>query len=160
MNDSRSRQKLRLADKRFAPWQENRRKKQTKTIGSRYCCDKSWSVPYYPTDPAHYRWPSYRHNALGSGEARLSAHPLYLALGTDGDKGQQAYRALFRSELDEAARSDIRLALSQDQPLGNEQYKDAVCAASGVRRASAKRGRLAKQADSAGGKEEQADFGS
>ena len=32
-------------------------------------------------DPAHYRWTSYRANALGQPDARLSPHPIYRALG-------------------------------------------------------------------------------
>ena len=32
-------------------------------------------------DPAHYRWTSYRANALGQADARLTPHPLYMALG-------------------------------------------------------------------------------
>jgi putative transposase len=32
------------------------------------------------TDPAHYRWSSYRHNALGQADSRVTPHPLYLAL--------------------------------------------------------------------------------
>ena len=47
-------------------------------------------------DPAHYRWTSYRANALGRADDQLTPHPVY--------------RALFRSELDAEAISDIRLA--------------------------------------------------
>ena len=36
-------------------------------------------------DPAHYRWSSYRANALGQADARLTPHPLYLGLGA-GEK--------------------------------------------------------------------------
>ena len=32
-------------------------------------------------DPAHYRWTSYRANALGQADTRLTLHPLYLGLG-------------------------------------------------------------------------------
>lgn len=34
-------------------------------------------------DPAHYRWTSYRANALGQENSRLAPHPLYRALGSD-----------------------------------------------------------------------------
>jgi len=27
-------------------------------------------------DPAHYRWSSYRHNALGQPDPRITPHPL------------------------------------------------------------------------------------
>ena len=34
---------------------------------------------------------------------------------------QSAYRALFRAELDKDAIADIRLALNQNQAIGNEE---------------------------------------
>ena len=65
-------------------------------------------------DPAHYRWTSYRHNALGQANPYLTPHLLYLALGQD-DKGRQAaYRELFRLQLDNKAIEDMRLALNQN----------------------------------------------
>src|SRR5450631_2933514 len=68
-------------------------------------------------DPAHYRWSSYRANALGRADPQLAPHELYLALGRNDRDRQAAYRALFRSHLDRAAIDDIRLALNQSQPL-------------------------------------------
>jgi len=64
-------------------------------------------------DPAQYRWSSYRHNGLGQVDERIAPHPLYLGLGKEEEERLAAYRALFRSELDEEALADIRLALSQ-----------------------------------------------
>jgi putative transposase len=55
------------------------------------------------SDPAQYRWSSYRHNGLGQGDQWLTRHPLYQALGLDDVSRQSAYRALFRSELDDEA---------------------------------------------------------
>jgi putative transposase len=63
------------------------------------------------SDPAQYRWSSYRHNGLGQEDARLTHHPLYESLGLDRATRLAAYRDLFRSELDEKAIEDIRLAL-------------------------------------------------
>ncbi len=40
-----------------------------------------WSDPV--DDPAHYRWTSYRHNALGQSNAYLTPYPLYQAVGRD-----------------------------------------------------------------------------
>ena len=48
-------------------------------------------------DPAHYRWSSYRSNALGRADARLTPHALYEALGRS-DNGRQA-APLLRSML-------------------------------------------------------------
>ena len=99
-------------------------------------------------DPAQYHWSSYRHNGFGQVDERITPHPLYLELGKDEADRLAAYRALFRSELDDddAALSDIRLALAQGQPLGSERFSEIMCAAVGVRRAQRRPGRpIAKQ---------------
>lgn len=43
-------------------------------------------------------------------------------------------RALFHAELEVEALADIRLALSQGQPLGHGRFGDQICAATGIRR--------------------------
>lgn len=110
-------------------------------------------------DPGQYRWSSYRYNGLGQADARLTPHGEYLALGqTDHDR-QATYRALCRAELDEAAVADIRLALTQGQPLGNNRFSESLCEAAGVRRTQARRGRPTKQASDAPIPGEQTGFG-
>jgi len=97
-------------------------------------------------DPALYRWSSYRANALGHGDAGLSPHPVYSALGSDVNERQAAYRALFREQLDCAAICDIRLALGQSQPLGNQRFSEKIEQMTGVRRQARPRGRPQKGA--------------
>jgi putative transposase len=92
-------------------------------------------------DPTHYHWTSYRHNALGQANPYLTPHPLYLALGRDDKKRQAAYRSLFRAQLDNEAISDIRLALNQNQPLGNSRFYARIEAMTGQRREPKPRGR-------------------
>ena len=92
-------------------------------------------------DPAHYRWTSYRANGLGQSSALLTPHFLYLALGEDAAARQVAYRALFRSHLDKAAVDDIRLALVQNQPLGNESFYAKIEQLTGQRREAKPQGR-------------------
>ena len=92
-------------------------------------------------DPAHYRWSSYRHNALGQADSRLTAHPVYQAIGVTDKDRQAHYRALFRAELDQAAIDDIRLALNQNQPLGNSRFHAQIEKRLGERRAARPRGR-------------------
>ena len=92
-------------------------------------------------DPAHYRWTSYRHNALGLTDSRIAPHVLYQALGQTRKSRQTAYRALFRTQLDGAAIDDIRLALNQNQPLGNSRFYARIEKATGVRREARQRGR-------------------
>ena len=93
------------------------------------------------TDPAHYRWSSYRHNGLGQADERLVPHALYGHLGREAGERLTNYRTLFRSELDDEAIGDIRLALTQSQPLGDDRFAERICANVGVRRANARRGR-------------------
>ena len=100
-------------------------------------------------DPAHYRWTSYRANALGQPDARLTPHPLYLSLGRSDKHRQAAYRALFRAHLDRAALDDIRLALHQSQPLGNARFYARIEKMTGVRREAKRRGRPRLAPDSA-----------
>ncbi len=90
---------------------------------------------------------SYRHNGLGLTDERITQHSLYLALDEDVERRQAAYRGLFRSELDDDALTDIRLALSQGQPLGSERFSEIMCAAVGMRRARKKPGRPMKKCD-------------
>jgi len=92
-------------------------------------------------DPAHYRWTSYRTNALGQASALITPHALYRTLGATDKERQGAYRALFRSQLDKAAIDDIRLALNQNQPLGNERFYARIEQMTGQRREAKPRGR-------------------
>ena len=110
-------------------------------------------------DPAQYRWSSYRHNGLGQADERIASHPLYLGLGRNKSDRLAAYRTLFRSELDGEALADIRLALSQGQPLGSERFSEIMCAAVGVRRAQKKPGRPIMVHEQSVLVEDQSDFG-
>jgi putative transposase len=106
-------------------------------------------------DPAHYRWTSYRSNALGQHDPRLTPHPLYLSLGRSDKDRQAAYRALFRAQLDRAAVDDIRLALRQSQPLGNERFYAKIEKMTGIRREAKPRGRPRLALDNAPASQEQ-----
>ena len=110
-------------------------------------------------DPGQYRWSSYRHNALGQSDSRVTAHPQFLALDRDDALRQASYRAPFRSELDDAALDDIRLALAQGQPLGQGRFSEAICAAAGVRRTQKRPGRPAGKSEQLIDAGKQADFG-
>jgi putative transposase len=92
-------------------------------------------------DPAHYRWSSYRFNGLGQPDSRLAPHERYRALGSSEQDRQTAYRALFRAHLDRDAIDDIRLALNQNQPLGNERFYVRIEQMTGIRREIKSRGR-------------------
>jgi REP-associated tyrosine transposase len=55
--------------------------------------------------PAHYRWSSYRANALGEADALVVPHALYCALGRSADERRAAYRGTFRGAAMNRARS-------------------------------------------------------
>ena len=92
-------------------------------------------------DPSHYRWSSYRANALGVATTWLTPHPLYGSLGPDDAQRQAAYRELFDQDLPDKTITDIQLALKQTQPLGNPRFFDAIEQATGLRREPKPRGR-------------------
>ena len=48
--------------------------------------------------PGQYRWSSYHANALGRGDALVTPHAHYCALGRSAGMRQAAYRALFRQQ--------------------------------------------------------------
>jgi putative transposase len=54
--------------------------------------------------PAHYRWSSYRGNALGETDALVTPHALYCALGRSADERRAAYRGTFREPATSRAR--------------------------------------------------------
>ncbi|MFN0300304.1 MAG: transposase [Burkholderiales bacterium] len=91
--------------------------------------------------PAHHRWTSYRRNALGAADSRITPHALYLELGSSDKARQAAYRALFRTQLEQTTIDDIRLALNQNQPLGNARFYAMIERATGTRREARVQGR-------------------
>jgi len=95
-------------------------------------------------DPALYRWSSYRANGLGQIDPLITPHSVYSSLGADEVVRLDAYRALFRHELDDAAIADIRLALNQGQPFGNGRFLDTIERMTGQRREAKPRGRPKK----------------
>lgn len=96
--------------------------------------------------PADYRWSSYRANAQGEADCRLTPHPLYEALGPDVVDRQAAYRELFRYELEPGLVDEIRQATNGNFALGNEYFAAQVSAALGRRAAPGKSGRPRKVA--------------
>ncbi len=77
-------------------------------------------------DPGAYPWSSYRSHGLGEGDELNREHELYLALGAQASERQRAYRDLFRSQLDEAALTQIRKATSRELVLGNERFRQEI----------------------------------
>jgi putative transposase len=92
-------------------------------------------------DPGAYPWSSYRSHGLGERDELIRDHDLYLALGTKAEERQSVYRDLFRSQLDEAALTEIRKAASRELVLGNARFAQEIEQALGRRVAPRKPGR-------------------
>ena len=65
----------------------------------------------------------------------------YMATNATDKSRQSAYRDLFRAALDDAAIDDTRLALNQNQPLGNTKFYNQIEKRLGERREARPRGR-------------------
>lgn len=78
------------------------------------------------TDPARYRWSSYRHNALGEPDGLVTPHPLYLRLGPEPAIRRTAYRALFADALSEQELADIRAHVQQQKALGTSRFQAEI----------------------------------
>ena len=74
------------------------------------------------SEPGHYSWSSYRHNAQGMHDPLITPHALYRALGAQPADQQAAYRALFRDpEMPEALEA-IRHAANSGDVLGDDTF--------------------------------------
>ncbi|GGO68209.1 transposase [Bowmanella pacifica] len=76
--------------------------------------------------PAEYPWSSYQHNALDKYIELLTAHPLYLALGTDVTSRKAAYQALFKAQIPDYSLKQIREALQKTWVLGDSRFKQQI----------------------------------
>lgn len=103
--------------------------------------------------PEQYRWSSHRANAHGAADPLMVEHPIYQSLGRDAAERLQAYRDLFRAELDPQTVNNIRAATQKGWALGNERFLAQVegmvnrraraAPRGGDRRSSASRERIA-----------------
>ena len=73
-----------------------------------------------------YRWSSFHCNGLGKANALITPHDQYRRLGrTEADR-REAYRALFRAQLDEELVEEIRSATRGNYALGNERFQKEI----------------------------------
>lgn len=94
--------------------------------------------------PRQYRWSSYRTNAEGKPSSFLAPDSQFLALGRADEARRDAYRQLFRSELDPALVQEIRDAANGNLALGGDRFKKQVEAMLGRRVSRGTRGRPPK----------------
>ena len=91
--------------------------------------------------PAEYRWSSYRANAQGESSVLRCPHPLYQALGREEMLRAEAYRELFRYQLDAGLVDQIRVATNGNYALGSQKFSAEVETALGRRVTRGKPGR-------------------
>jgi len=101
--------------------------------------------------PAEYPWSSYRANAQGEPDGLIQAHPIYTALGRQARERQEAYRELFRHEIEPGLVDEIRRATNGNYALGNERFANEVAVALGRRAVPGAPGRPRKQIEPSSG---------
>jgi putative transposase len=91
--------------------------------------------------PQDYRWSSYHANALGKPNNLIVPHDEYTRLAHDESSRLDAYRALFKSHLDEEVVGQIRSATNGNFALGGERFQRDIEAALGRRARRGQAGR-------------------
>jgi putative transposase len=81
------------------------------------------------TAPGDYPWSSYRFHAFGTPDKLLRTHEQYERLGNTDEERHEAYRSLFRSELDSVELAEIRDTANRGWPLGSDRFKDEIAQA-------------------------------
>jgi putative transposase len=84
--------------------------------------------------PGDYPWSSYRAHAHGQLDTLIQDHTLYSALGNTDSGRQEAYRALFKAQLDAATlnlirESTIRESTNKAWALGSDRFREEIEAA-------------------------------
>jgi putative transposase len=92
-------------------------------------------------EPSEYKWSSYQINALGKTSELCTPHALYLALGSENGKRQEAYREFFTSHVNGKLLEDIRLATNKGIALGSDYFKKQIEDLTGRRMTPRKMGR-------------------
>ncbi len=78
--------------------------------------------------PRDYAWSSYRGHAQGRADPVIVDHQVFLSLHRNAEQRRMAYRALFRSRLDEQILREIRDTLNKGWVLGSDRFKKEVAA--------------------------------
>lgn len=76
--------------------------------------------------PIDYPWSSYAANAEGKPVAWLTPHGEYLALGSDNEKRQAAYRDLFATDLDPQLLREIRTSAHSGYSIGSRRFREEI----------------------------------
>ena len=95
--------------------------------------------------PGQYRWSSYRCNGQGKEDGLVTPHAMYQALDQAKPARLDAYRALFKAQLDKEVLADIRAAWQTGTPLGNDFFRQKIEAKLKCKIGQARRGRPSKR---------------
>jgi len=76
--------------------------------------------------PAEYKWSSYRTNGQDEFNPLITPHDVYQRLGMNEESRKQAYRELFRYELDGNLVDEIREATNGNYVLGDSAFAAQV----------------------------------
>ena len=91
--------------------------------------------------PSDYCWSSYRVNADGAISNLVMPHEQYLRLGRSTEERREAYRNLFRRQLEPEVLTAIREATIGNIALGSRRFQEGIEAALGRRAGRGKPGR-------------------
>lgn len=79
--------------------------------------------------PADYKWSSYRANAQAERSRLITGHEVYITIDANALKRLEAYRDLFKHQLDDEDIHTIREATQFSMPLGNNKFTEQIEAA-------------------------------
>ena len=91
--------------------------------------------------PRQYKWSSYRVNAEGAATNIVIPHQHYRALGNTESERQEAYKELFRTDIDPDVVKQIREATNGNYALGSKRFQAHIEATLGRRAIRGKPGR-------------------
>jgi putative transposase len=97
------------------------------------------------TDPADYRWSSYRAKVLGEHDPVVDFPPFYMALGDTEVEKQQAYKDYVLGTVPEKEIMFIREALQRGQLTGSDLFREEIEKKIGIRISNKKQGRPRKK---------------
>jgi putative transposase len=75
--------------------------------------------------PSDYPWSSYCMNAEGRGSEIITPHSEYVALASQGEARQDAYRKLFTAHMDDVV-DEIRTSTNGNYALGSDRFKEEI----------------------------------
>ncbi len=76
--------------------------------------------------PSLYRWSSYRANAQGKADTIITQHELYKKLARNKTERLEAYRALFKSHIDQKDHDKLQKSYQTGTPLGDDYFREKI----------------------------------